>query len=315
MTIRLIICILLCFNCTAFGQTDSIRITLAEQYLSNGNYKLALVYADTLQQDFPENISIAVFKARVLKELGKTNEANKLINKAMDTTKVVDMEYYYHRAEQKIIAKLYKDAEHDLKKALKIANENSSLYKEVLFNMGEVHYNLLEYQKTHDDMQLFLAHWPDDEHGLLLMCNALNWLNSTGEIMMYLERGIKLYPKSTLMLGNLAYRYQNKGDYEKAIELNTNAIALTKEDDACYYYNNRGYEKYKLNNFTGAMEDMNKALEIDSTNSYIHRNKALVYIALQDMASACAELNKAIEKGFNKMYGTEANDLKNKYCR
>ena len=314
MKIRLLFFILLWCSNSAFCQTDNIRITLANNYLVAGNYKLALVYADSLEHEYPGVISIGVFKARVLNEIGKRHKGNKVINKVMDTTEVKDIVYYYHRAEQKIIAKLYKDAEKDLKQALAIADENSLLYKDVLFLMGEVHYHLLEYEKTHEDMQLFLAHWPYDEDGLLLMCNALNWLNSTGEIMMYLERGIKLYPNSVLMIGNLAYCYQNKGAYEKAIALNTQAIALVKEADACYYYNNRGYEKYKLNNYTEAMADMDKALEIDSTNSYIHRNKALVYIALHDMDSACIELEKAIEKGFDKQFGYEVHELQKKYC-
>jgi tetratricopeptide (TPR) repeat protein len=310
-----LLAVLMMKSSAAQAQNDSIRIAYAEHYYNDKKFDLALLYADSLQHDYPDDINIAILRAGLLKELGKSNVANKLIDKFSDTGKLRDMTFYYNRAVTKISVRLFPEAEKDLNKALRIADENSPKYKEVLFKMGDVHYHMLQYEKTHDDMQLYLAHWPDDEDGLLLMCNALNWMNSTGEIMMYLERGVKLYPNSALLIGNLAYRYQNKGDYEKAIELNNKAIALLKqEDNASVYYNNRGYEKFKMNDLEAAMQDVNKAMEIDSSNSFIYRNRALIYIALKQTDKACADIETALQRGFTEYYGKEALEMKKQYC-
>jgi eukaryotic-like serine/threonine-protein kinase len=61
-------------------------------------------------------------------------------------------------------------------------------------------------------------------------------------------------------------------------------------------YNNRGIEKYNLNDIEGALADYNKAIEIDPKNSNAYNNRGnLRTDKLNDTKGALADYNKAIE--------------------
>jgi len=56
------------------------------------------------------------------------------------------------------------------------------------------------------------------------------------------------------------------------------------------------------------------SFSLDASNSYVYKNRALYYIAIDSIRLACKDLNKAIELGFSKNYGGEAHELLKQYC-
>jgi len=94
---------------------------------------------------------------------------------------------------------------------------------------------------------------------------------------------------------------------------------LNRVDDAILYlrkaFNNRGFVKYKMHDFDGALKDINKSLQAYPENSFAYKNRGLVYIAENKMREACIDLHKAVDLGFSEVYGDEVQNLINKYCK
>jgi len=96
-------------------------------------------------------------------------------------------------------------------------------------------------------------------------------------------------------------------DYNKFIEINT-------EGSNAFAYNNRGFVKYNMGNYSEALDDINKSLKIDNQNSYAYKNRALIYIAMDSLEIACISLNKAIELGYTVKFDDAAQRLIFEYC-
>ncbi len=310
--------LLWCCSASVAQITDSMRGVMAYKYLDEKQYDKALSIADTLMSKYPGYEGCIIFKATVLGAMGKSKAANKLINKMMDKGEVHEKgtvysaNFYKDRGDKKEQAKLYKYAIHDYDKAYTDLGTGSSLLKDVLMGRSRAEYAIHRYNDARTDMLELLAKDSTDFDGLIMMVNALNMLDNTDEIMTYLERGVKFYPTSDIVYGNLAYRYQNMGSYDMAIQLNNKALELG--GDNTYHFNNRGFEKYKLNDLDGAMADINRAIDLDKDNSFAFKNRALVYIAMKDKDRACADLQTALEKGFSLQYGPEVKDLVKENC-
>lgn len=74
-------------------------------------------------------------------------------------------------------------------------------------------------------------------------------------------------------------------DMQKAIELYTEVIKLNPDVEA---YNNRGALKCLISNYNGAIDDFDKAIELDSNYASAYNNKAYTLMQI-------GELNKALD--------------------
>jgi Flp pilus assembly protein TadD len=91
--------------------------------------------------------------------------------------------------------------------------------------------------------------------------------------------------------------------------------ALSLEPNEALVYSNRGYAFYKMHDYSRALSDINKSISLYPTNSYAYRNLALVYIAINNLHGACNALSYAAGYGFTSRYGSEVNELLDKYCK
>jgi tetratricopeptide (TPR) repeat protein len=300
----------LCSGSAIAQSTDGSR---AYMYYELKEYDRALNLADSMMVKDPNEVDYVLFKAMVLKAAGKPEDGNKLIDRYYKDSDDHSAAFYAMRGHKKAVASLYNESIDDYDKAYKKRDSHDTLLRTILMGRGQARYAIREYKSIYTDMQVLLAKDSTDYDAIAMMVNVLNWLNDTTQIMIYLERGVRLYPDNSLLIGNLAYRYQNMGRYKMAIELNTKAIEL--DSTSTYNYNNRGYEKYKLNDFVGAMQDINIALSKDYDNSFAYKNRALVYLAIKQTARACEDLQTALDKGFTEQYGPEVKDLISKNCQ
>ena len=300
---------------TTFAQTiDTARINTLLKLADSHNFSAMLPLLDTIIAETPEKKSeLLIFRALILKELTRPADAALAIDEAMEKDKENTAAFYLSRASQKKETELYSAAIDDYNKAKKYNRNNDKELKTILMGRANSAYPLREYKIAKDDVQQVLKMDAMNEDALLLMCNILNMQNNTDEIMIYLEKGLKINPSSALLIGNLAYCYQNKGEYAKAIEANTEAMNI--DSTSTYYVNNRGFEKYKLNDLRGALEDISKAIELDPGNSFAYKNRALVFIAMNESSKACDDLHTAITNGFTQRYGDEVEKLLKKNCR
>ena len=84
--------------------------------------------------------------------------------------------------------------------------------------------------------------------------------------------------------------YENK-NFEKAKELYTEAIQLNAKNAGLYA--DRGRVKRDSGDLDGALEDINKALEIEE-KAWIYAERAVVYEVIGDNANALQDYRKAL---------------------
>ena len=74
-------------------------------------------------------------------------------------------------------------------------------------------------------------------------------------------------------------------------------------------YNNSGSSKYKLEDYRGAIQDYNKAIELDPEFKDAYNNRGFCKYQLGDIDGACLDFSKAGELGYWKAY-----DFIREYC-
>ena len=81
-------------------------------------------------------------------------------------------------------------------------------------------------------------------------------------------------------------------DYQNALKEYTAAIITDANDNnISSYYSNRGSTQYKLGNYAAALEDLNKALELNGKNIFGYYWRAQVYEAQKNFDAAKEDWN------------------------
>jgi len=93
-------------------------------------------------------------------------------------------------------------------------------------------------------------------------------------------------------LDNGSAKYYQE-DYTGAVADFTRAIEL--DPNYAVAYNNRGAAKDELKDYIGAIEDCNKAIELDPNYAMAYNNRGLAKAGLQDYRGAMADYTQAIE--------------------
>ena len=79
-------------------------------------------------------------------------------------------------------------------------------------------------------------------------------------------------------------------DPNKAIELYTQSIELNPNSRA---YNNRGIMKSRTMDFVGAMQDFDKAIELDPDDDKAYLNRAIVKSDMKDYEGSMLDFRKS----------------------
>jgi len=101
-------------------------------------------------------------------------------------------------------------------------------------------------------------------------------------------------------------KYDNK-DYKGAIEDLNKAIEINPKYAEAYSY--RGLAKAKSGDFKGAIEDFNKAIEINPNDAEAYYNRGGAKILLGQKDDGCLDYSKAAELGNSQAY-----EQIKKYC-
>ena len=287
-----------------------MRIATAETLLEHNDNKAAMLLVDTLLRSNPDYEPYMVFKAYILGRLRRTDEAAALIDSF--TTGRHTATFYMKRANYKYVCRLYAAAIPDLNKAAK-HHPTAEQQHTLLVQRGQSAYFTRHFRRATKDIRHLLKQDSTNIDAFTVMCNILNMTGNTTDIKPYLDRGLQQQPSNTILKGNLAYWYQNMGQYAKAIEVNTEAMMA--DTSSTFYVNNRGYDRYMMGDLAGGLTDVNRAIMLGPDNSYAYRNRALIYMAMKRTDDACKDLHEAAGLGYRNSYGNEVDKLIKKNCQ
>jgi len=192
----------------------------------------------------------------------------------------------------------------------------------ILNNRGSSKHSMNDAAGAKEDYDIAYA---IDSMNISIMINLAGVYDDLGkpeESVRLLLKVIKLQPNNNSTYNNLGFIYNNMGKYKEAIDIFNKSIDLIKKNKDYesqvvlgFTYSNRGHAKYKLGDNKGALKDFELSIELAPSNSYVFKNRALVYIAMNKNKEACLDLYRAISLGFADMYGNEVEKLINAYCR
>lgn len=97
----------------------------------------------------------------------------------------------------------------------------------------------------------------------------------------------------------------DKIDYEKMVELFTDGI--NQFPDKPSLYNNRAIARYKMQDYNGALADLNKALELSPNYPDAHYNSGLAKLKLKNYSGAIEDFKKVtdiVSKDHNAYYNS-----------
>lgn len=125
---------------------------------------------------------------------------------------------------------------------------------------------------------------------------------------------IELDPKMKFSRTNRGYAYRHIGESEKAIEDFKAEMSINPE--AVYSYEHISMVYYLDKDYKNALENVNIAIEKDSTNSICFKTRALIFKATENKEKACTDKEKAVEMGILKDYPDFKTDITelNNYC-
>ncbi len=102
---------------------------------------------------------------------------------------------------------------------------------------------------------------------------------------------IEKYPETGIAYNNRGNVRRDQNDFQGALEDYNKAIELNYSDA----YNNRGILRNKMNDYKNAVEDFNRALRGTSDREKAYYNRGIAKLNLEDFSGAVEDFSKAIE--------------------
>ena len=130
----------------------------------------------------------------------------------------------------------------------------------------------------------------------VLSCGLVLFLGSNPEL---LDEAITLpEPQTAEEYLFRGIDFGDMGDHEKAIQDFIEAIRLDPKFARAYY--NRGITYNRLQRFQAAIDDFSTAIALDSENGPAYANRAFTYTLIGKDAEASADIERAVELGFDR---------------
>jgi tetratricopeptide (TPR) repeat protein len=278
-------------------------ISIGDGFLDNSRHKEAIQYFDKANQLQPTS---KAFELKGIAEYARLNAEQAL----HDLTQAITLDHQNHNAffnrgmiwaEKQEFSK----AKEDFDRASGLVPENN-LYR---LNLASTYLELKDYQAVIGLCDEVLEYDGANYHALIYKADALLSLKNYPEAIKYYQYILEFDPGNAYYYNNLAFSYTYTGQLQKAKINYEKAIKLLPE--FAYAWDNLGYVYYLEKNHEEALKLINHSINIDASNSWAFKNRALVYLDLNEKAKAKEDLEHARELGYAQHYDNEVNHLLN----
>jgi tetratricopeptide (TPR) repeat protein len=223
--------------------------------------------------------------------------------------------YYYNR--------MFYEAEDYYTGALKLSGLHDTIKYGLHLNRSGALHSVRDFDGAYKDLMVC---YMLDSTKSSVQVNISNIFRDKGDMALaekWLLKADKTEPNNVVINNNLGYFYIQERSYEKAVKYLDFVIAkadehpniMERKEIRGYAYSNRGFCNFKLGNIKKALADFEQGIKYCPENSYVYKNRALLYIDQKKLKEACGDLTIATALGFTEMYGDEVDKLSAKYCR
>lgn len=292
------------------AQNVNELIGQGSELLFQKKYDSALILVNKARHLDSTAYHVYTLRGAIYFEMQKWEEAYLDFSNAI--SKYPDSSFAYHRRALLFVKLNYvNEAIGDNTKALELVTDDTSRLM-LFLNRGNAFGQKRDFQHAYEDYSRAYLLDSNNKEVLNNMATVLDELGRRDEAIAQLKKLASIDPKYLGAYVNLGYQYTKLGKYKEAIEYFDKALLLEKDEPLTL--NNRGHARYFLHDHRGALEDINKSIHLYPANSYAYKNRALVFLALNEKDKACADIQQAITYGFTEMYGPEVVELKKLHC-
>ena len=237
---------------------------------------------------FDERSDIFSLMATALSELGEPAKALEYYDKSLQLNKN-NAEAFFGRSGLYMTRGNHRAADSDISKAISLSPKNGSYY----LRKGNI---LLSVGKD-DEADTYLKKGAELNGTLseyyYLKGRAASKRGELREAMKSYELSLSEDPRSVKTLNSLGVTYyQLHDDYQKAIELYSQALSIAPGDWLIYL--NRCQARLSAKDFKGAISDCNRVEALNPTVSTIYSKRGRAYIGLNKLEAAEGEFTSAI---------------------
>lgn len=312
-------CLLITFLSPVFCQWNKKTSLQAEALIDNfdaENYERTIELADALIQKKKDHYLAWLYKGKALFMLEKDEAALQCFSISIGIN-ADSWEAYYYRASIYSIFQEYDSAIKDIQVALKYEPRNLKM----LTARGNFFLKKGSFENALKSYTWALKVDSNYAEALTFRAAAYKCLGDFKNAIKDANRAIELGGTHPTSYETRAFSYIEEGEASKAIQDFHSVIAVIQKDSSqyppfllTYAYNNLGFAHHMAGNHQEALKHINYSLQRIDSNSYAYKNRALVFLALNEPQKACQDLLKAQELGYLEEYGEEVEELLKKHC-
>ncbi|HHP7243029.1 MAG TPA: tetratricopeptide repeat protein [Cyclobacteriaceae bacterium] len=288
--------------------SQSSELELAKQFYNNQKYNKSIYHLSLFLNDNPKNTNALYLRGLCYEQ---TNDALKAITDYELVTNINNQhsEAYLNKALLYMDLKNYdqaiKDFNHLLYNHETTESTNAVFFKssayggvtsvhslydfkcDILNLRGLCYLNILDFDKALEDFNRALS--MDSNNPDYYVNRGLTYmeLDSTHMARLDFQKAIELQPDHQEALYNHSL-LENKPLSQELFN-----------ESFPYSYSKRAYKFFKSGEYQKALEDYNKALEIDPANALDYNNRGLIKTKLKDLEGAILDFKKSIELNAN----------------
>lgn len=299
----------LCIAHFSFSQTTSDQwMQQANEAFSKKDYQTALsLYDQAVKADKKDTEPL--FRRGLAKVYTKDLEGA-----IQDFTKVIKqnpdhVQAYLNRGNAYSVMKNYDKAMADFSKSEELNPKNVAVHQ----NRGKMYFEMKKYDLSADSYSKAIALEPNNAILYLYRADSYHYAGQDDKTEEDLVTVVKLDSTNFLGRQNLAFRYLST---EKFLEAEKLYEKLYRENpDDGYILNNYGFLKHKLGKTEEAITMIQRSIDILPKNAYAYKYLSEIYLSKNQLTDMCNAISKGLELGFTRDFGSELQEMKDKYCK
>ena len=287
---NLIVYVCLFLSLTSKAQYNIDRLIISGQIAyNNHDYVVAIQHFNNVLSGKPYLYEPWFYRGLCKLQLEDYVGAENDFNEAIKLNPYVH-ELFSARAESLIRLHKYEEAIADYDKALKFSPDERGYW----YNRAYCRFFMKDYQKTHEELEYIVKRWPNLNNAYSLQTEVYLSENDTATASKWLDKTLEHNPydgNSWSIRGRLGLQQKNWSDasYCATPAYFSNAIHYQPRVVNNYMY--RAMARVNLNKLRQAMEDYDKAIDMDPNNFLSHYNRGLLRQQLGDDNRAIDDFN------------------------